>query len=285
MRDLTPFAHILARIATPEHHSAAESQNTDPQCANTITKPTEEAPEACSSPRRHCSDSLTVQTTDSESHPRSSLDTPLSSAPQTPSISSTEELVDLTNRYHLPPSLLIAQPNRDPRHNFPRGVKRRARDSFSEGLAPNATTATREIDSPALDEGDRRSRKKQKKSLVDTEIWVAHRLGRFERMFAGDFRMLSEMSDTSFLQHVSETSDTDPALIQAIECHLIDTVPRQTIDLRCLGGVLTKEWTTVLRGYIQATSKYYTRLHKKLVRFEVILVPVLKGSKDAPILL
>lgn len=48
---------------------------------------------------------------------------------------------------------------------------------------------------------------------------------------------------------------------------------------------MTKEWTTVLQGHIQATSKYYTRLHKKLVHFEVILVPVLKDSKDAPILL
>ena len=29
------------------------------------------------------------------------------------------------------------------------------------------------------------------------------------------------------------------------------------------------------------TNKYYIRLRKKLIHFEVILVPALKGSKDA----
>lgn len=41
----------------------------------------------------------------------------------------------------------------------------------------------------------------------------------------------------------------------------------------------------MLRGHVQATSQDNTKLHKKLERFEVVLVPVLKGSKDAPIML
>lgn len=285
MRDCPPLAHILERIATPEHSSAAESQNKDPQCANSSTRPAEEAPEAPPSSPGHCSDSPTRQTTDSEADPCSSSHTSLSSTPRTSSVSSTEELVDLTKRYHLPRSLLLAEPNNDPRHKFPGGVKRQARDSFAEVPTPNASTSTREIGRSSLNEEDGRPRKKQKKSLVHTEIWVAHHLGRFEQMFAGDFRMLDEMSDSSFLRHVSETSDTDPGLIQAIECHYIDTVPRRTTDLTIGGRFSTKEWTTRLRGSIQATSKYYAKLDKKLERFEVILVPVLKGSKDAPIML
>lgn len=285
MRDCPPLAHILERIATPEPSSTAKSQEKDPQCTKLSTSPAKEAPEAPPSSPGHCSDSPTGETTDSGRDPCSSSHTSLPSTPRTPSVTNTEELVDLTKRYHLPRSLLLAEPNSNPRHKFPSGVKRRAQDSFAEDPTPNVSISTREIGSSSLNEGDGRPRKKPKKSPVHTEIWVAHHLGRFERMFAGDFRMLEEMSDSSFLRHISETSDTDPALIQAVECHYIDTVSRRTTDLTMRGRFSTKEWTTRLRDSIEATSKCYAKLDKKLVRFEVILVPVLKGSREAPIML
>lgn len=97
--------------------------------------------------------------------------------------------------------------------------------------------------------------------------------------------MLDELSDNSFLRHVSEASDTDPDLIHFIECHLKDTVPRQTINLPVAVYLSTKDWTTVLRGHVQATRNDYTKLHRELELFEVVLVPVLKGSNGAPIML
>ncbi len=170
MRDCTP-PPILAGITRPKPALTAS------------TKPAKEA--AKTSPSlSHCSDCSTAQSTDSEADPRSSLHTRLSSIPQTPSVHSTKALVALAKQYHLPPSLLIAEPNSNPRHQSSSGVKKRPRDGFAEDLTPNANMSTPGISSSTLDEGDQRSPKKQKKSRVNTKIWVYHNL-RFEQLFAG----------------------------------------------------------------------------------------------------
>jgi len=75
------------------------------------------------------------------------------------------------------------------------------------------------IGSSTLDEGDQRSPKKQKKSRVNTKIWVYHNL-RFEQLFAGDLCMLDALSDNSFLQQVAEAANIYQGFIYSVECCL-----------------------------------------------------------------
>ncbi len=51
------------------------------------------------------------------------------------------------------------------------------------------------------------------------------------------------------------------------------------------GYLSAKKWMTVLWGHVQMTSQDYIKLHKKLKHFEVVLVLILKGSKNASIML
>ena len=102
--------------------------------------------------------------------------------------------------------------------------------------------------------------------------------------FIKNFCMLNEMLNNFFFWHVFKSFDTDSALIQVIDCYLIDTVSQQTISLSIKGHFSTKKSTTVLQSYIQTMSWHYIKLHKKLKHFEIILVSVLKNSKNAPIM-
>lgn len=124
------------------------------------------------------------------------------------------------------------------------------------------------IGSPTLDEGDQRSPKKQKKSLVNIKIWVYHNL-RFEQLFAGDFCMLDALSDNSFLQQVAEAAKLYQGFIHSVECCLQDTVPRVTITLPVPDRLSDNRWMTVIQGHLHMTRNVCTQLHKELKNFEV----------------
>jgi len=241
MWDCTSLTHILENIVRSERFSTVKIQDRDSQCTNSSIKSAEKALKTFSSSLNHCSDSSINQITDFEADSWSFLHTSLSSTSLTFSVFSTEELVALTEQYHLSQSLLIVKLNSNSQHQFLSCVKKWPQDSFAEGLTSNANMFTSEINSLSLNKDDQHLHKKQKKLCVNTVIWDSHYLC-FEQIFAENLHMLNELLNNFFLQHVFEAFNIDSNLIHFIECHFKNTVSQQTINLSVTVYLLTKNW-------------------------------------------
>jgi len=296
---------------TPEF--SAEYRDTDLHCASSTTQEADPALNTSPSSSSSHNNSPNQPAKTSETDSCSSVQTPPTSIPTTPSECTTKDLVRLSKQCELSPSLLITEPKTNLRYKLRGGERRPVRShldgssaSDSSSLAPNASSPAPNASSPAPNasspapidnalvcdigslapiDRDEPPRKKQKKSLINTDIWVSNSSGRSERFFAGNFHMLEELSDKDFLKRVLDTSKHKLALLHSIECHLLDTVPRRTMTFTSWGDS-SKQWVGMIEAAIQQTIQVYTKLHMDLVRFEIKLVPVLKGSTmNAPLVL
>ena len=198
MWNCTSLTHILEGIVRSKHFSTVKIWDRDSQCANSSIKSAEKALKTSSSSLKHYSDSFTDQITDFEADSWSFLHTSLSSTSLTLFIFSIEELVALTEQYHLSQSLFIEKSNSNSQHQFLSCFKKWSWDSFAEGLITNVNTFTSEIDSFSLNKDDWHSHIKQKKSHVNTVIWVSHYL-HFEQIFVKNLCMLNELLNNFFL--------------------------------------------------------------------------------------
>ena len=181
---------------------SAEYRDSDLPCASSTTQGADPEPNTSPSSGSSHSNSPSRPGKTSETDSCSSVQTSLTSILSTPSKCTTKEFVQLSE-LESSPSLLITEPKTNLRYKLRGGEKRPVRN-HPDGSSASDSSLAPIVSTPApLDNGslcdvgglapidrDEPPRKTQKKSLINTDIWVSNSSGRSERFFAGNFHML-----------------------------------------------------------------------------------------------
>ncbi len=132
------------------------------------------------------------------------------------------------------------------------------------------------------DPEDEQTPKKQRKPVMATKIWVGNSCGIFKLFLDHNFEAL-KLSDYTFMDGVAKASGFEPRSFDTLECHLLDTVPRQQLTFRYDGCRPSKRFMPTIKRHLRQTMDTYAELGMQLQHFEVRVIPVfIRVPLDVP---